>query len=67
MRVYLVLSQNIVVVFSRIFIGIWETTSVAAGKNVRGTQGSLKRWSKSLNKCEKFGKKAKYAVFCGSD
>ena len=53
--------------FSRIFIGIWETTSVAAGKNVRVTQGSLKKWSESLNTCEKSGKKAKYAVFCGSD
>ena len=52
--------------FSRVFIGIWETTSVAAGKNVRRTQGSLKKWSESLNKCEKSGKKAKYAVFCGS-
>ena len=53
--------------FSRIFIGIWQITSVAAGKNVRGTQGSLKKWSESLNKCEKSGKKAKYAVFCGGD
>ena len=34
---------------------------------MRGTQGSLKKWSESLNKCEKSGKKAKYAVFCGSD
>ena len=32
-----------------------------------GTQGSLKKWSESLNKCEKSGKKAKYAVFCGGD
>ena len=37
---------------------------VAAGKNVRD-QGSLKKWSESLNKCEKSGKKAKYAVSCG--
>ena len=36
-------------------------------ENVRGIQGSLKKWSESLNKCEKSGKKAKYAVFCGSD
>ena len=41
--------------------------SVAAGKNVRGTQGSPKKWSESLNKCEISGKKAKYATFCGSD
>ena len=34
---------------------------------MRGTRGSLKKWSESLNKCEKSGKKAKYAVFCGSD
>ena len=34
---------------------------------MRGTEGSLKKWSESLNKCEKSGKKAKYAVFCGSD
>ena len=25
------------------------------------------KWSESLNKCEKYGKKAKYAMFCGSD
>ena len=31
---------------------------------MRGTQGSLKKWSESLNKCEKSGKKAKYVVFC---
>ena len=31
------------------------------------TQGSLKKWSESLNKCEKSGRKAKYTVFCGSD
>ena len=53
--------------FSRLFIGIWEASSVAAGKNVRGSQGSLRKWSESLNKCEKSGKKAKDAVFCGSD
>ena len=41
-------SQNIVF-FSRIFVGIWETTSVAAGKNVRGSQGSLRKWSESLS------------------
>ena len=34
---------------------------------MRGTQGSLKKLPESLNKCEKSGKKAKYAVFCGSD
>ena len=34
---------------------------------MRGTRGSLKKWSESLNKCEKSAKKAKYAVFCGSD
>ena len=32
--------------------------------NVRGTQGSLKKWSESHNKCEKSGKKAEYVVFC---
>ena len=26
-----------------------------------------KKWSESLNKCEKSRKKAKYAVFCGSE
>ena len=34
---------------------------------MRGTRGSVKKWSESLNKCEKSAKKAKYAVFCGSD
>ena len=35
---------------------------------MRGTQGSLKKWSESLNKCEKSGREAKYTVFfCGSD
>ena len=34
---------------------------------MRGTQGSLKKLPESLNKCEKSGKKAKYAVFCGSE
>ena len=43
--------------FFRVFYGDMVTTSVAAGKNVRGTRGSL--WSESLNKCEKSGKKAK--------
>ena len=32
-------------------------------ENVRGTQGSLKKWSESLIKCEKSANKAKYAVF----
>ena len=69
MRVYRVLSQNIVVVvfFALIFVEIWEKSSVAAGKNVGGSQGSLRKWSESLNKCEKCGKKATYAVFCISD
>ena len=40
MHVYPALSQNIV--FSRIFTGIWQITSVTAGKNVTGTQGSRK-------------------------
>ena len=30
-------------------------------------QGSLKKLSESLIKCEKSGKKAKYAVSCGGD
>ena len=34
---------------------------------MRGTQGSLKKLPESLNKCEKSGKKAKYAVFCVSE
>ena len=32
-----------------IFIGKWKTANVAAEKNVRGIQGSLKKWSESLN------------------
>ena len=53
MRVYRVLTaESKHCFFSRIFIGIWETTSVAAGKNVRVTQGSLKKWSESLNMWE---------------
>ena len=36
--------------------------SVAAGKNVKGTQGSPKKWSELLSKCEKSEKKA---VFYG--
>ena len=44
---------------SRIFVGKWLTANVAAGKNVRGTQGSLKKLSEALNKCEKSRKKAK--------
>ena len=63
MRVYLVLSQNIVC-FAYFYTDM-QTTSNAAGKNMRGTQGSLKKWSESLNKCDKTGKKAKNAVFCG--
>ena len=50
MRVYLVLSQNIVC-FAYFYTDM-QTTSNAAGKNMRGTQGSLKKWSESLNKCE---------------
>ena len=45
---------------SRIFIGKWLTANVAAGKNVRGTQGSLKKLCESLNECEKSRKKAKW-------
>ena len=36
--------------------------SVAAGNNVKGTQGSPKKWSELLSKCEKSEKKA---VFYG--
>ena len=32
--------------------------SVAAGKNVKGTQGSPKKWSELLSKCEKSEKKS---------
>ena len=31
--------------------------------NVRGTQGSLKKWSESLNKCEKSGRKRSTLCF----
>ena len=49
--------------FFRVFLsGYGKTTSVAAGKKVRGTQGSLKKWCESLNECEKSVKKAKYVA-----
>ena len=48
--------------FLRIFIGKMVKASVAAGKNVIGTQGSPKKWSELLSKCEKSEKKA---VFYG--
>ena len=31
------------------FYGKWKTAKVAAGKNVRGIQASLKKWSESLD------------------
>ena len=66
MRVYRVLSQNIVS-FAYFYRGMVNNKRCSWEEIVRGTQGSLKKWSESLNKCEKSGKKAKYAVFCGSD
>ena len=64
MRVSRVLSQNNV--FFAHFCWEMVNSKRCSWKNVKGTQGSLKKWSESLNKCEKSGKKANYAVFCGS-
>ena len=51
--------------FFRVFLSGNGKQQALQQENVRGTRGSLKKRSESLNKCEKSAKKAKYAVFIG--
>ena len=65
MRVYRVLSQNID--FFRVFFsGYGKQQALQLGRMWEGLKDP-KMLSEALNECEKSRKKAKYAVFCGSD
>ena len=65
MRVYRVLSQNID--FFRVFFsGYGKQQALQLGRMWEGLKDP-KMLSEALNKYEKSRKKAKYAVFCGSD